>query len=94
MAVIKKGARGDEVKTLQTKLAKLGYDVGIDGVFGGKTETAIKNLQQTWGYDVDGLVGDGTTHLIDKRLGEGWNLSQPDALKKAAMAVDKAKGGK
>lgn len=43
---LKKGSKGDAVKTLQERLNAAGYSVGsVDGDFGGKTETAITNFQ-------------------------------------------------
>ncbi|MFV0541058.1 MAG: TIGR02594 family protein [Aestuariibaculum sp.] len=45
---IRKGSRGSHVVTLQNALKILGYNPGTsDGVFGPKTETAIKQLQST-----------------------------------------------
>ena len=45
---------------LQTRLQALGFDLGnrgIDGVFRGKTETAVKDFQRSLGLLADGLVG-------------------------------------
>lgn len=89
--MLKKGSRGDDVKLLQKKLNALGYDLDIDGIFGGGTDEAVRTLQKTWGYDVDGIVGPGTEHCIQKRMDEGWNAKLPGALEKAAMAVAAAK---
>ena len=87
--MLKKGAQGPQVKELQSKLVQLGYDIKADGIFGDNTDKTVKTLQQTWGYDIDGVVGKGTEFLIDKRIKEGWNLKQPDALDKAKQAAMK-----
>ena len=64
LSVLKKGAQGAEVKTLQRILAGLGYDIGksgvlkngIDGDFGDKTVTAVKNFQKLHNLTKDGIV--------------------------------------
>lgn len=71
--VLKKGSKGDAVKTLQENLKKLGYtSVSVDGDFGPGTEDAVRQLQKAFGYNVDGLVGDATQFLINQQIGLGW----------------------
>ncbi len=77
MSVLKRGAKGDEVRQLQEQLNGLGYGLTADGDFGAGTEAAVKNLQTTFGYDVDGVVGDGTRFLIKQQTGYGWTKGQP-----------------
>jgi peptidoglycan hydrolase-like protein with peptidoglycan-binding domain len=89
--MIKKGIKGDDVSQLQTQLSKLGYPVKVDGDFGPETDKAVKELQTMFGYDVDGVVGPGTSKLITQQLGYGWNKSAPDAFQKAQQA--QGKGG-
>jgi N-acetylmuramoyl-L-alanine amidase len=63
----RKGDRGREVVDLQTRLLALGLDLGnrgIDGVFGPKTELAVKAFQQDMGILVDGVVGEITWREI------------------------------
>ena len=63
MRTLRKGDRGREVVDLQTKLQSLGLDLGnreIDGIFGPKTEVAVKAFQQNTGLLADGLVGQTT----------------------------------
>lgn len=86
MASLKKGSEGAEVKTLQENLVKLGYEVTADGKFGSRTEWAVKNLQAMFGYDIDGIVGSGTTKLIEKQAGYGWNAKSEGAQKAALKA--------
>ena len=52
------GATGDAVRRLQRALRRT-PDLGlsVDGVFGPKTETAVKGFQQGAGLVVDGVVG-------------------------------------
>ncbi|KQT52822.1 MULTISPECIES: lytic murein transglycosylase [unclassified Aureimonas] len=50
-----KGLSTDEMKSLQTKLAGRGYDVGkVDGILGGATREAVRREQQRLGIPADG----------------------------------------
>lgn len=67
MTVLKKGAKGEQVKTLQRLLLALGYELkangktyGVDGSFGGATENAVRAFQKAKGLAVDGSVGQKT----------------------------------
>ena len=48
---------GDSVRKLQASLAKAGFDCGLDGSFGPKTEAAVKAFQAAKGMPQDGIVG-------------------------------------
>ena len=87
--LLRKGSRGTEVRWLQETLNKLGFNCGsIDGIFGSKTETAVKAFQKSRGITVDGIVGpDTSNHLkaalqtqkisnADKKLAEAKKLAQ------------------
>lgn len=53
---LKRGSRGEDVKWLQQKLTQKGYPVGtIDGIFGNRTEQAVKSFQMD--VFVDGICG-------------------------------------
>lgn len=64
----KKGYSGNNssyVKGIQATLSCLGYDVGVaDGVFGTKTESAVRLFQQRKGLTIDGIVGKQTYHYL------------------------------
>lgn len=61
MNTIKNGSKGADVKTLQAKLNEIGkYGLSVDGDFGSKTETAVKDFQKKTGLSVDGIVGPKT----------------------------------
>ncbi len=55
MQVIKKGSKGESVRTLQDFLK-----ITVDGNFGPKTESAVKSYQKKNGLVVDGVVGPKT----------------------------------
>jgi N-acetylmuramoyl-L-alanine amidase len=66
---LRRGDRGREVVDLQTRLLSLGLDLGnrgMDGVFGPKTELAVKTFQQGMGNLADGVVGQITWNEIDE----------------------------
>lgn len=64
--VLKRGDRGDEVVKIQLALYNRGYDVGkIDGIFGAKTEDAVRAFQADHKVKVDGIVGAITSSLLD-----------------------------
>ncbi len=59
------GSRGEEVKTVQSKLKRWGYYNGqIDGVYGYKTYLAIRKLQKKTGLKADGIVGVATRKAL------------------------------
>lgn len=74
MSILKTGISGPEVRTLQTNLAKLGFAIDADGIFGDKTHNAIITLQTIFGYDVDGLAGPATQKLAEQQAGLGWSI--------------------
>lgn len=68
--VLRKGSRGDNVRELQRLLNDLGYDCGVaDGVFGAKTEAAVKAFQTDHGLKADGIVGRNTWAALDAAVG-------------------------
>lgn len=68
-AVLKIGSSGTQVRTLQTKLNNWGYDAGtVDGIFGSKTQAAVKRFQQKNGLVADGIVGSRTAAALGMTL--------------------------
>ncbi len=55
-----KGDRGFEVLELQWRLNKLGYKIAADGIFGPKTDAAVKEFQKACQLVTDGIVGPKT----------------------------------
>lgn len=71
---LKRGLKGDEVKKMQEMLAKLGFEVGeIDGIFGPKTEAALKAFQEKYGLLADGIFGESANLKMAEVLGLGDN---------------------
>lgn len=59
--------RGDDVKWAQSHLVRLGFlpdETEIDGIYGPKTEKAVRAAQKHYGIAVDGIVGANTIYVI------------------------------
>ena len=71
-SILKKGMTGEDVRELQEKLVKLGYDTGgTDGNYGTKTFIAVAKLQEENHITpVDGEAGPVTMAVIDSMLDE------------------------
>lgn len=61
------GDKGDAVKTLQTKLNKVGYKLDVDGIYGDNTLKAVKSFQTKYKkeLEVDGVAGKNTITKLD-----------------------------
>lgn len=63
--VIERGAYGDDVIELQARLQYLGFYNGkIDGKFGYGTYWALRNFQESYGLEVDGVAGPSTKQML------------------------------
>ena len=61
MQQIKSGSRGELVELVQLMLHEKGYSCGsADGIFGTKTESAVRSYQKAEGLSVGGIVGTNT----------------------------------
>jgi peptidoglycan hydrolase-like protein with peptidoglycan-binding domain len=59
--VLRVGATGLPVRRAQKRMSLVGFDVGgVDGRYGPKNESAVKDLQQRFQITVDGVVGPQT----------------------------------
>ena len=77
LILLRKGSKGETVKTLQQALG-----LEADGIFGGGTEKALKSYQQENGLSVDGIAGPATLATLDlfKEITEETiKLSKADA---------------
>lgn len=65
LPVLKVGAEGADVVTLQEKLKALGFYQGVvDGIFGSQTEQAVIAAQRANGLETDGIVGPATWRAL------------------------------
>jgi hypothetical protein len=62
--ILKRGMKSTKVGTIQSALTKRGYNLVSDGVFGVRTENAVKLFQKASGLYSDGIVGPLTEALL------------------------------
>ena len=76
--------RGDDVAALQSRLTEMGFDCGrVDGIYGLRTETAVKEFQQSVGILSDGKCGPGTIIAL-LRLTRIVSGGAPTAMRESA----------
>ena len=76
--VVKNGAKDHPIKTLQYLLRARGQTVAVDGVFGPKTEAAVKGFQTSKGLSANGIVGPETWTVLVVTVKKG---SHGDAVR-------------
>lgn len=64
--LLKRGRTGSDVKWLQFELREAGYNIKVDGIFGGITEAAVKAFQGKYKLVRDGLAGDITVTYLKR----------------------------
>ncbi|MDP8956353.1 MAG: N-acetylmuramoyl-L-alanine amidase [Actinomycetota bacterium] len=85
--------RGDDVRTLQASLNVLGFDVGReDGIFGQRTDRAVREFQRNVGLPPDGIVGNTTIQAVARLrpVGPGPGLStvrEGEALRRMSASL-------
>ena len=60
------GSSGSSVTELQKLLNNNGYNLSVDGVFGSKTQAAVKDYQKKNNLAVDGIAGANTWGALTK----------------------------
>lgn len=66
---LKKGDKGDDVKALQEALISLGYlKDKADGMFGGKTEKAVKTAQKKFKLEQTGVADDEVQRRVFNKV--------------------------
>lgn len=67
--MLARGAEGKRVEALQKMLMAHGINPGpIDGLFGPKTEAAVRRFQEKAGLQVDGIVGPHTRKALQPQV--------------------------
>ena len=68
---IRRGSTGPGVVTIQTELNRISQNYPaipkiptVDGIFGVRTESAVRKFQEVFGLDVDGIVGRATWYAL------------------------------
>lgn len=76
--LVRKGAREHPVRTLQHLLRARGHPVDVDGIFGPRTDAAVRAFQEERGLAVDGIVGPRTWEALVVLVRRG---SEGDAVR-------------
>ena len=90
-----RGASGATVTEIQTRLKSWGYyDGAVDGVFGSRTESAVRYFQRKNGLSVDGKVGAETLAALGLPTGTtgGGGSEQGDLYLLARIISAEARG--
>ena len=92
--VLREGDEGGDVALLQRKLKDKSYYKGeIDGLFGSKTEEAVKRFQEDNNLKGDGIVGPNTyRHLPKDELPSRINTSREEVNLLARAIHGEARG--
>lgn len=70
------GSSGDDVKKLQSYLNQVGnYGLDTDGVYGSKTQAAVKDYQTKNSLKVDGIAGDETWGSLSSAISNSTSNS-------------------
>lgn len=65
--LIKRGSKSTYVLIAQDDLNTLGFTTGgLDGIFGSRTENAVRKYQQSRGLSQDGIVGCNTWRSLQE----------------------------
>lgn len=81
LPTVRRGDKGNAVRSMQSLLLERGYDLGkwgADGDFGAQTEKAVKQFQRDWGLKVDGVCGEQTWKML---------LSTPEKPKQYTVTI-------
>ena len=73
---LRRGARGGDVRYLQSLLGRLGFRTGVDGMFGSGTQTKVRAWERSVRGLVDGRVPPGQAREMLRRAGAAQQ-SQP-----------------
>lgn len=92
MAYSKMGSTGEEVRQIQSKLKSLGFYNGtVDGIYGARTQSAVKAFQKSCGISADGIAGP-TTLLYLGLSSSSSGMSSSDEWLLAKLIAAEARG--
>ena len=87
---LEQGAKGDEVKKLQQKLFDMGYDIGtsgVDGIFGPKTQEALKKFQKDSKIKPTGIFDQKTFDKLGDKVNEVFGKHTPIMIGETTESV-------
>lgn len=65
--IYKLGDKGSGIKKIQSQLSAIGYNVAIDGIFGGQTSEAIKKFASKYSIVYKSYISKTIASAIDKK---------------------------
>lgn len=89
-STVKKGSQGASVTYAQCLLNEHGASLAVDGVFGAKTDAAVRSFQGDKGLDVDGIVGPKTWAALTEGNDDGGGDDGGDTTTKRQAVLDRA----
>lgn len=84
------GSQGEEVRKLQEALNSQGYGLSVDGIYGAKTQAAVRDYQSKNGLSVDGIAGVNTQGKLYSTQTAG-TTAQPATAKPVTPAYETPK---
>ena len=91
-ALSRLGSTGEEVRQIQSKLKSLGfYEGSVDGIYGARTQSAVKAFQKSCGISADGIAGP-TTLLYLGLSSSSSGYSSSDEWLLAKLIAAEARG--
>ena len=92
-ALYKRGSSGATVTQIQTRLKSWGYyNYTIDGIYGSRTENAVKYFQRKNGLTVDGQAGDKTLAAMGIYEQQNSSTNNGDVYLLARLISAEARG--
>ena len=89
----RRGSSGSVVSQIQTKLKNWGYyKYDVDGIFGSRTEAAVKSFQSRNGLTADGIVGSATLAALGIQSNEAAQSVSGDVNLLARLISAEARG--
>lgn len=92
-ALYKRGSSGATVTQIQTRLKSWGYyNYTIDGIYGSRTENAVKYFQRKNGLTADGQAGDKTLAAMGIYEQQSTSANNGDVYLLARLISAEARG--
>ena len=92
---LRQGSRGPFVTVIQTELNRISRNYPaipripqVDGIFGPRTEAAVRKFQEIFDLDVDGVVGKPTGYALVRLYTAVLNLSELRSQGQQFYAID------
>ena len=92
---LRQGSRGPFVTVIQTELNRISRNYPaipripeVDGIFGPKTEAAVRKFQEVFGLEPDGIVGKSTWYALVRLYTAVLSLSELRSQGQQFYAID------